>query len=107
MRTFIIRDMQTGQLVGEPFSDGGRFRWHGIDAWCEMPPAHGAELKGLHSGDGVMQRVYRIVDLEQGGGPVKTYGTSVYNAANDRVTRVVTLSEPAPTPDQLQRTASP
>ena len=46
---FVIRNMATGRLVGEP-SSGGGFRWHGIDAWCEAPPTKDTALKALVDG---------------------------------------------------------
>ena len=90
---FIIREMAFGELVGAPFSAASRFKWHGVDAWCESAPYDGAEYR---PGTIVLQRLYAVVDMPPAGsGPVVSKGACVYDTENDRVTRDVTLSDPA------------
>ena len=93
---FIIRDMQSGQLVGSQFG-GGRFQWHGVASFCETAAVPGLQLKS-EDGNGLLQQVYQIVDLVEGSGEIAAYGEPEYDGPTDRVTRVVTLS---PAPPQL------
>jgi hypothetical protein len=90
---FVIRDMQTGDLVGQPFSGGGRFQWHGVSSFSETTAYHGAMLK---DGSTILQKVYSMVELAPtGSGPVDTVGSPTYDSGQDRVTRTHTLSDPA------------
>jgi hypothetical protein len=97
MTDYIIREMAFGALVGAPFAGGGaRFKWHGVDDFCELAPAPGLEYK---PGSIVLQKVYAIVEQPPtGSGPVRTIGAPAYQSGSDTVTRSVTLSDPALTP---------
>ncbi len=89
---FIIRDMQTGLLVGSPFT-GTRIKWYGSNDVCDMTSPHGAEWK--NGGDVVVQKVYEIIELTAGSGPSRSVGAPVYDSGQNRVTRTTTLSDPA------------
>lgn len=93
MSNFIVRDMLTGELVGEAFG-AGRFQWHGLNAFCDVP-RHKLPLYGGKDGQQIVQMVYEIEDqAPTGSGEVVTYGAPIYNAGTDKVTRTVTLSDP-------------
>lgn len=87
---FILRDMATGETLGEAFNSSP-FKWHGTNDECRTQLAHGLEYK---PGSIVLQRVYRVVDLAPTGeGSVAAYGPPTLDEANDRYTRTVTLSK--------------
>lgn len=96
---FIIRDMQAEVLVGDVFG-GGRFKWYGVNAYCEMAVAHGLQL--TDNNGTVLQQVYEIDEVVSGSGSVVVYGTPVYNSGDDSVSRTVTRSKAPVTPGDIQ-----
>lgn len=87
---FILRNMATGETLGEAFNSSP-FKWHGTNDECRTQIAHGLEYK---PGSIVLQRVYRVVDLDPTGeGSVAVYGPPTLDEQNDRYTRTVTRSK--------------
>lgn len=98
----IVRDMLTGDLVGNAFPEGGSFRWPGTNSTCE-PAKAGLELKRWDEGNLILHlQTYTIERVTTGEGTVETPGAISYDAENDRVVQPVTLSAAVVTADDVR-----
>ena len=86
---FIIRDMVSGALLGEPFN--GTVSWYGYpNSICQNATQHGLVFR---PGEVTLQKVYKIEEIVSGSGSVVTYGAPTYVNAGDKVTRTKTFSQ--------------
>jgi hypothetical protein len=88
---YVIRDMISGERVGSVITSSP-FVWPGTADECRTNITNGLEYKG--GGDEVLQRVYRLDDLEPtGAGSVVELGEPVFDEDGSRYTRAVTKTK--------------